>query len=233
MPASCCRGDDEGARQVIAEILPPVVVAVEAFGDLPGVTLFPQEEAVVARAVDKRRREFSTARGCARTALARLGLAPVPVLPGLRGAPQWPAGVVGSITHCDGYRAAAVARVQDVVTVGLDAEPADSLPSGVLGVVSVADERAWIRELSVARPAVCWDRLLFSAKESVYKAWFPLTRRWLDFDQAVITVDPVTGTFTASLLVPGPTIDGRELTGFTGRWMVGNGLVLTAIAVLA
>jgi 4'-phosphopantetheinyl transferase EntD len=221
---------------VIEDIVPPGVIAVEAFADLPGVTLFPAEEAVVARAVDKRRREFSTARGCARAALAGLGLPPVPIVPGLRGAPQWPAGVVGSITHCAGYRAAAVARAADIVTVGLDAEPAEPLPDGVRDIVTVAAERAWLDELSRARPGVCWDRLLFSAKESVYKAWFPLTRRWLDFHGAAITVDPAEpggGTFSARLLVPGPAVHGRELTGFSGRWISSNGLILTAIAVPA
>ncbi|HEY3735621.1 MAG TPA: 4'-phosphopantetheinyl transferase superfamily protein [Streptosporangiaceae bacterium] len=216
---------------MIADLLPAEVVAVEAFADPPGVTLFPEEEAVVARAVERRRREFGTARYCARAALGRLGLPPAPLLRDPKGAPQWPAGVVGSITHCDGYRAAAVARAEQVATLGLDAEPAGPLPGGVLGVIAAPDEQAWIRELTAAVPDVCWDRLLFCAKESVYKAWYPLTLRWLDFKQAAVTVDPDAGTFAAALLVPGPVVDGRQLAGFTGRWMIGKGLVLTAVAV--
>ena len=218
---------------MIADLLPPEVIAVEAFEDPPGVILFPEEEALLARAMDKRRREFTTARHCARTALGRLGVPPAPLLPGVKGAPQWPAGVVGSITHCDGYRAAAVARDQDVVTLGLDAEPAGPLPDGVLRLVSSEGERAWLRDFAQARPDVCWDRLLFSAKESVYKAWFPLAGRWLDFTEASVTVDPDAGTFSAALLVPGPVARGRTLAGFCGRWMTGRGLVLTAIAVPA
>ena len=70
-----------------------------------------------------------------------------------------------------------------------------------------------------ASPGTCWDRLLFSAKESVYKAWFPLTRRWLGFEEADITIDPADGTFTARLLVPAPVAGGSPLTGFTGRWL--------------
>jgi 4'-phosphopantetheinyl transferase EntD len=216
---------------VIGDILPPEVAVAEEFGDLPHVTLFPDEEAVIANAVDKRRREFTTARACARTALAKLGLPPVPIVPGLRGAPQWPPGVVGSITHCAGYRASAVARDLDVVTIGLDAEPHDTLPAGVLGAVASDGEQARLAGLAAARPDVCWDRMLFSAKESVYKAWFPLTRRWLGFEEAVITIGPADGTFTARLLVPGPVLDGRQLTGFEGRWLARRGLVLTAIAV--
>lgn len=69
------------------EVLPPDVITEEAFGELAGVTLFPEEDAVIARAVDKRRREFTTARGCARTALARLGVPAAPTLLGAGGAP--------------------------------------------------------------------------------------------------------------------------------------------------
>jgi 4'-phosphopantetheinyl transferase EntD len=218
---------------VIEAILPAEVTAVEAFGDVPGGTLFPAEEAAIARAVDKRRREFSTGRACAHAALVKLGVPPAPILRGPQGAPEWPDGVVGSLTHCDGYRAAGVARAQDVLTVGLDAEPDDALPDGVLDRIAVAEERAWLRETGARPPGVSWDRLLFSAKESVYKAWFPLAGRWLGFEEAVITIDPAAGVFTARLLVPGPVIGGQPLTGFSGRWSAGRGLILTAIAVPA
>ena len=60
-----------------------------------------------------------------------------------------------------------------------------------------------------------WDRLLFSTKESVYKAWFPLAERWLGFEDARVTIDRDRGSFAARLLVPGPRLDGRELSGFS------------------
>ena len=218
---------------MIGDILPPEVAVAEEFGDVTHVTLFPDEEAVIANAVDKRRREFTTARACARSALAKLGLPPVPIVPGLRGAPQWPPGVVGSITHCAGYRASAVARDLDVVTIGLDAEPHDRLPAGVLEAVASRGEQARLAALAAARPDVCWDRMLFSAKESVYKAWFPLTRRWLGFEEACVDLDPVNRTFAARLLVDGPVVNGARLTGFEGRWLVSDGLIGTAIVITA
>jgi 4'-phosphopantetheinyl transferase EntD len=218
---------------VIGDILPPEVMAEEAFCDVPDVALFRDEEAAIAKAVDKRRREFATARACARAALAKLGLPPVPIVPGLRGAPQWPPGVVGSITHCDGYRASAVARACDVVTIGLDAEPHDALPPGVLGAIAYGREEASLAALAAARPEVHWDRILFCAKESVYKAWFPLTRRWLGFEDASVTINPVNQTFTARLLVDGPVVNGAVLTGFNGHWLVSDGLIAAAIVVTA
>ena len=36
-------------------------------------------------------------------------------------------------------------------------------------------------ELTCSQPNISWDRLTFSAKESVYKAWFPTYGKWLDF----------------------------------------------------
>ena len=218
---------------MIGRILPPGVAAEEAFTDPPAVKLFPEEEAAIAKAVDKRRREFMTARACARAALARLGLPPAPILPGLRGAPQWPARVVGSMTHCAGYRACAVAHDRDVLTIGLDAEPHDPLPDGVLGAVACGDEQARLAALAIAAPGVSWDRVLFSAKESVYKAWFPLTRRWLGFEHVAVTIAPAAGTFAARLLVEGPEVNGAALTAFEGRWLVDAGLIITAIVVPA
>ncbi len=218
---------------MIGQILPAAVAAAEEFGDVLDAVLFPEEEAAVANAVDKRRREFTTARACARRALAELGWPAVPIAPGPRGAPGWPPGVVGSITHCAGYRAAAVAREREVVTLGLDAEPHDQLPAGVLAAVSSGPERDRLDALAAKRPDVHWDRMLFCVKESVYKAWFPLTRRWLGFEDASVDIDPEAGTFTARLLVPGPSLNGAEVDQFDGRWLVSNGLIVTAIAVTA
>jgi 4'-phosphopantetheinyl transferase EntD len=218
---------------LIEEILPPPAACAEEFGDPGDAALHPEEEVYVARAVDKRRREFTTARACARRAMAALGVPPAPIPRGERGAPVWPPGVVGSITHCDGYRASAVAFTRQIRSVGLDAEPHDELPEGVLEAISSLAERRHVEYLRSECPEVFWDRLLFSAKESVYKAWFPLTGRWLGFEEAVVVPDPDAATFTARLCVPGPVVDGRRLTEFSGRWLVRRGLILTAIAVPA
>ncbi|AXI77346.1 4'-phosphopantetheinyl transferase family protein [Peterkaempfera bronchialis] len=218
---------------MIETIVGPSVVSADTYEDVPDAPLFPEERAAVARAVDKRRLEYTTARVCARRALSQLGLPPSPIPSGPRGEPLWPPGVVGSITHCEGYRGAVVGRSAEIATLGIDAEPHLPLPDGVLEAISLPDERTRLRELTASVPEVAWDRLLFSAKESVYKAWFPLAKRWLDFDDALITADPGSGTFSARLLVPGPVAQAAGVTGFSGRWLVRDGLVLTAIVVPA
>ncbi|WP_319204824.1 DUF6545 domain-containing protein [Streptomyces sp. ME02-8801-2C] len=77
------------------------------------------------------------------------------------------------MTHCDGYRAAAVSRRLDVAALGIDAEPHAPLPPGLLRRIASPSERGHLTALRHTRPALHWDRLFFSAKESVYKAWFP------------------------------------------------------------
>jgi 4'-phosphopantetheinyl transferase EntD len=216
---------------VIATILPGSAVAVERRDDREPVTLFAAEEAALGRAVDGRRAEFSTARGCAHRALAQLGLPAGPVPAGPRGEPLWPEGAVGSIAHCEGYRAAVVAPAAELLTVGIDAEPHRPLPEGLLADVSRREERDWLQALGATMPATHWDRLLFCAKEAVYKAWYPLAERWLGFEDATLRVDPRQRSFEVKLLVPGPVVGGAEVTGFRGRWLVEDGLVLAAIAV--
>ncbi|MER5860510.1 4'-phosphopantetheinyl transferase [Streptomyces sp. NPDC059688] len=223
---------------MIEELLPESVVAVEAHGDDPlwDAPLHPEEEPLVARAVAKRRREFAAVRGCARRAMEKLGVAAHPVVNGDRGVPLWPAGLTGSMTHCDGYCAAALVRVRDLASLGIDAEPHGPLPEGVGPSVLLPAEAERVALLAAQRPAVHWDRIVFSAKESVYKAWYPLTRKWLDFSEADITLRPdpggrTAGTLHAELLVPGPLVGGHRLQSFDGRWLVHGGVVATAVTV--
>lgn len=223
-------------RPVIGDLLPAAVVTVDAFDDPADTVLLPEEEPLVARATETRRREFATTRGCARRALAGLGVPPASLLSGPRREPLWPDGVVGSLTHCAGYRAAAVARRRDLASLGIDAEPHDTLPAGVLDRVALPAERDALDRLPAG---ICWDRLLFSAKESVYKAWYPLAGRWLGFSDARVDLwpdpgaDPSTGALAVRLLVPGPVLADRPLSAIAGRYAVSAGLVLTAVHVPA
>ncbi|ONM47823.1 4'-phosphopantetheinyl transferase Npt [Nocardia donostiensis] len=219
---------------MIETILPAGVASAELFTYPEDLQPHPAEEHLIANSVEKRRRDFIGARYCARQALAQLGEPPVAIGKGDRGAPIWPRGVVGSLTHCDGYRAAALAHRLRFRSVGIDAEPHDTLPAGVLDSVSLPAEREWLRSTD---SGLHLDRLLFCAKEATYKAWFPLTGRWLGFEDAHITftideagADTGRGTFRSDLLVSGQTADGGfPLTSFDGRWQIGDGLILTAI----
>ena len=213
---------------MISALLPAGVVGAEVIGSIPQAVLLPEEEAALGRVAEVRRHQFTLGRTCARLALTELGLAVEPVLPGPNREPRWPDGVVGSITHCRGYTAAAVASRLRFAALGIDAEEDGALPGGVLGLVATESERSW---LAGAGSGVHWDRLLFSAKESVFKVWYPLTGRWLGFKDAVVTIDPGSGTFCAQLLVEGANLGGRIVDTFCGRYLIAGGFILTTVSV--
>jgi 4'-phosphopantetheinyl transferase EntD len=216
---------------MIEELLPAAVAAAESTGEVGDEYLYPEEEALLTRAAQTRRREFAGVRACARAALAKLGLPPAPILPGELGAPIWPVGVVGSMTHCPAYRAAVVADAAEISSVGVDAEPNERLPPDVLNFIADDDEEAWVTALLAARPEVSWDRLLFSAKEAVFKTWFPLTSCWLEFRDLTITVDSVGRAFSARLARSAATPAHAALTGLRGRWMAREDLLITAVTL--
>ncbi|MER5950172.1 4'-phosphopantetheinyl transferase superfamily protein [Streptomyces sp. NPDC001904] len=221
------------SQRMIRDLVPRGIAAVESFGTPPpSCFVYPEESAIVARAVPGRRNEFGAVRDCARLAMAELGFAPAPVLRGSAGDPIWPTGLVGSMAHCAGYQVAVIARADEVAAVGVDAEPNEPLPeNGMLEMVGSPGECDMVAELAGRFSHINWDRLLFSAKESIYKAWYPFARRWLGFEDAVVRLDPRTGTFTARLLTAGPVVAGDEVNTLAGRWISQRGLLLTVITV--
>ena len=216
---------------MISDILPAGVATAELIDDDHAGGLFPEEEEAVRAAVAGRRNEFISGRVCARAAMGKLGYTPVALPRGPQREPIWPDGLVGSITHCRGYRAAAVARSDLYQGIGIDAEPHAALPDGIVNRVALPEEQRWLGVQ--ANTGVHWDRVLFSAKESVYKAWFPVPRRWLGFEDALLQIDPQACSFSALLLVPGPVLDGRALSQLVGRFRVANGLVMTFAGIPA
>lgn len=225
---------------MIARLLPPEVASAHTSAPGHESMLLPEEAALIDRWAPRRVAEFAAGRDCARRALGAIGHADWALLRGGDREPLWPDGVVGSITHTDGYCAAAVARAAEIVSLGIDAEEHDRLPEGVLRRIALPEEEAWIRAHEGG--GVHWDRVLFSAKEAVFKTWFPLTHRWLEFEGARIELAPdpsgahaedelAQGSFTATLLVDPPVVDGRALERLPGCYLVTRELILAAITV--
>lgn len=209
-----------------AGLLPASVVVAAVDHDLSG-TLTDEERAVIARAVPARRTEFRTGRVLARRALTAIG-APATSLPVHRsGAPRWPDGVVGTITHCPGVRACAVARRDEHVGIGIDATPACALPSGVLRrIADVSDDRvarglAALRRSGVESP----DSVLLAAAEAVAKARTAAHDGWFGIDGAHLELRP-DGSFAAGAR-RGPAFAAA------GRWAVDRGTARAGIVLAA
>ncbi|MEM7287284.1 MAG: 4'-phosphopantetheinyl transferase superfamily protein [Actinomycetota bacterium] len=208
----------------IEELFSSHVVLVDSRDDhADDSLLWPEERAALGEVVPGRWWDWVTGRRCARRAFTVLGVDPAPVLRRPKREPRWQPEVVGAITHTAGYAAAAVARAGDVRSIGLDAEPDQPLPDGVLRRIARDEELDWVA--SGVSGVANADRLLFSVKESIYKAWFPVAERWLGFDEASVEVDQAGGLFRAEILVDGP------LSSVTGRYTSVGGIVVTAIEV--
>ena len=214
-------------------ILPAEVVSRECFGEASDAVLLPEEEQIITNAVQSRRREFAAVRNLARDCLGRLGYPPVAILPGPGGAPAWPAGVQGSMTHCIGYAAAAVGPCPAILGIGIDAEPDAPLPDGVLDLVATHVEQDRLTVIRREADGPHWDRLLFSAKEAIYKAWFPVVGEWLDHHEAEIVFDPHGQTFSAQLSRDGLIINGHQIHCLQGRWTRKQGILATAVVLSA
>lgn len=214
----------------VQSLFSEAVVAVESRNpEVNEALLWPEERAALGTVVDGRWWDWVTGRRCAREAMERLGVEPRPLLVGERREPLWPAEVVGAITHTRGYAAAAVALDRHRRSVGLDAEPDEPLPGRVLERIAHPGEVQWIESALADGPGAAGvenpDRLLFSIKESIYKAWYPLAGRWLGFDQAEVVIDASARSFEARILVDGP------VTVVSGTYRGHDGIVMTGIEI--
>ncbi|MFD3869490.1 4'-phosphopantetheinyl transferase [Streptomyces sp. NPDC058623] len=199
--------------------------------------LYPVEEAAAVRFVPRRHAEFAATRALARRALADLGVAPGPLPVGRAGGPDWPPGVVGSLTHCPTWRAAVVARRADVHALGIDVEQAVELRHGLLERICVNQyEVEAIRTLTARHEGIPFGKVLFSAKEAVFKTWAPLTGMRLEFRQAEITLR-VTGSDTGSFRVRFPAMESManayQTNEIRGKWIIRKGVVATAAFMIA
>ena len=210
----------------IAPLFGPLCVTEEAAPRLVDDELFPEERAHIARAVDKRRAEFGMARVCARRALARLGFAPMPLVPSEDRAPSWPAGVVGSITHTKGYCSVVVARLEHCRSLGLDAEQDVPLSEALIAKICTPAEQAFLQD-KAERDAIVY----FAAKEAFYKCQYPLTKAYLDFQDVELEVDFERATFRGRVVKP--TVPKPAwLDHLSGSFLRQRGLVLCGLSLM-
>ena len=160
--------------------------------------LYPVEAEKVRNAIDRRCREFASGRGYARLALERLGIAPCPIPVGVHRQPIWPDGVVGSITHCADYCAAAVGWQKDFASVGIDVEVYGALDPSLAEMIATSRELSFIVDRSASDVSAVLSAV-FSIKESVFKCLFPLTGVFLDFHDIEVEFED-DGTFCAHVI---------------------------------
>ena len=181
----------------LAQLLPETVSCATTHDGVAPEPLFPGEEQSVEGALERRQREFAIGRMCARRAMSGLGVAPT-AIPTSDRAPVWPAGLVGSITHTDGFVAAAVARGSELAGLGIDAESRTRpLRKGLERYVCTVSERDRLTANGVAAEDVL--RVIFGGKESVHKCVAPMSGITLGFHDVELDLDWASGSFEARL----------------------------------
>ena len=157
--------------------------------------LDPLEEMYLgANAAQRRRFFFALGRAAARDALADMNVGPVAIGRGPAGEPVWPDGIVGAISHTGDLAVAIVGRQSDYAGLGVDLEQlSPGLSARAARLVCTPAEMAWVGDAG----GTSRGTMLFSAKEAVFKALFPIERVWLGFGDAELEWQPERCAFEA------------------------------------
>jgi 4'-phosphopantetheinyl transferase EntD len=220
-------------RVFFRSILPDFAKVAEAPLGTACEELLPEEQAAAVTFAPRRLAEFQLGRSLARQALRELGYDDAVLIAGPDRAPRWPDGVVGSITHTghapDGYCAAAVARTADARAVGIDVERCSPLSAGLWQRVLTANEIAELEQRPPELSAI-HAKLVFSAKETVYKCQYTLSRSWLGFHDVEIEYVPDSATFRCTFLKSVPNV-AKAGDVMTGHCTIEGGLIFTAASI--
>ncbi len=178
-------------------------------------SLYPAEETLVARAVDRRRHEFRAGREAARAALAQLGCAPTAIPAYPERDPVWPPGFIGSIAHAGGVAVAVVAPAAQFSGLGIDVEPSTPLEPALTERICRDDERRHAPDLRSA--GIDFGKLSFVCKEALLKALLPRRRSALGFGQLRLQFDTPRMGFSAWLHERAEGAAGTPIAGL-GRY---------------
>lgn len=170
---------------LLGSLLPPGVATAELAGEGDAALLLEGERHLLERAAPARAREFAAGRLCARRAAARFGFVDVPIVAGADRRPQWPGRLTGSITHTDGFSAAAVGDRRRFRAIGIDAERLGRVSRDLWSHVLVPAEADWIASLPAPLQTGV-ATLIFSAKEAFYKCQYEVTQQWLEFKDVTL-----------------------------------------------
>ena len=141
----------------------------------------------LVKAHPNRQQQFLLGRYCAHKALFKSGLVGECSIPiGNDGAPVWPQGFCGSITHCEGYVKAVTSLCKYYISLGVDSQTVmneKTYNNIVSKILTPNEQNIKINGYSNYELAT----LIFSSKESIYKCLRPISQRFFGFQAAEIT----------------------------------------------
>lgn len=188
------------------------------------------------KASNKRQAEFLAARLCARKALSiQTGFASLPTQQADSRIPLWPAQSCGSMSHSHSLAAALVGDNQAWQGLGLDIEKplqlmrAQRLAKSIL----TTDEHNRFVGLDSTQQAI-YLTLVFSFKESLFKALNPLTGSYFGFQDAqVLDLSAATSGHARLRLAKDLTTDWPAGSELKGQFAQLHGSVVTLVSIAA
>jgi len=175
--------------------------------------------------------DFAAGRDCAHRALDAIGYPGVDLAMTEDRLPQWPAGVVGSITHARGFIGAVVGTRASYSSIGIDAETIERISSDLWPKICTPAEIRLLMQTDLGERTRL-GALLFSAREAFYKCQFPLTRMRIAFDEIQVQLESTTalsGEFSIEPLSRECRERFAKLT-LCGRFRCEGALVATGMA---
>lgn len=192
--------------------------------------MYPEERALVQKAIAKRQNEFGAGRACARRCLERLGIHGCVLTRTPDGGIAWPAGIIGTISHSHTWCGAAIARQSDAAGLGFDIETVTRMTRGIARKVLTTEEFDWISDQH-EQEAQKWYTLMFSAKESIYKCILPLYKNRIGFYDAEIT--PATDESCFAIKLNKKISSKLPATlSLSGRYLLHEGDVFTSVVLM-
>jgi 4'-phosphopantetheinyl transferase EntD len=191
------RGVDRSLAARPASLPPFASYAMRRVGHAANTATEAELAVLHPRSVAARRAAFVAGRTAAHAALAELDRDVPAILAGSMRQPLWPAGIAASLSHAGDVAVAVAAPLEHVGGVGIDIELARPAPE-LWDQVPLPGERRWLRTIDDAAER---DRMLvalFSAKEAIYKAFFPRVGTYFGFEAAAL--EPTASGFAASLV---------------------------------
>lgn len=206
----------------------PIQTATAVVAIKDGYDLFDIEERGILDALPMRKREFAAGRAAARTALQALDIAPQPIARAADRRPIWPEGIVGSISHSQGFAVAVVGLETNLAGVGLDIEKASPIKKELRPyILTPFEQTERDYEPTVDGSPRC--TISFVAKEALFKCVYPITRKRFGFHEARIEIhrdgywNVISHTSPSSLPL--------DLNLLNGRWAKVDQLIMAVISI--
>ena len=225
------RDSTVGLSSELAVLFPAGAICAVLTGSGNPNDLLPEEAQYVQKAVASRREEFAAGRACAAQALSEIGVEDFPLRVGSDRRPVWPAGIIGSITHTEGFCAAVVARQRDYRAIGIDTEVSARVKPELWPRIC-GPEMGYLEGMSKSwRPVAA--TLIFCIKEAFYKCQYNLTGEYLGFDAARVEIqEGLSQKGEFAIFASNATVVSRLASvPLTGRYLFHEPFVTAGLAI--